>query len=38
MIYTAELGEILFSMNNEGALNRFRTFRAVKLQRVWSYL
>ena len=37
MFYTAELGEILFSMTNEGALNRFRTFRAVKLQSVCSY-
>ena len=24
-------------MTNEGVLNRFRTFRAVKLQLVWSY-
>ena len=24
-------------MTNEGVLNRFRTFRAVKLQPVWSY-
>ena len=24
-------------MTNEGVLNRFRTFRAVKLQPIWSY-